>query len=833
MADVNITFYLGDIVTPDLETNHVMTYSTTSSEPPVFPNPRDFGFAVDHHTFAGWSIDVYGQGGLFQPGEPLDIVSEDYFTNYVAVWERPIGIMALHAVGDYINDRLNGKQDVLVPGSGISIIRNEDDDCVISVSNGQGIISTNWKDGAYSEGSIRSVSSAVEVSAEEAEESGGELEEYTLGEGAVSEGNNSKASGDYSHSEGVDSEASGTYSHAEGFSEASGDYAHSEGGYEADLAKTYASGIASHAEGFSNASGDYSHSEGRDTSTNEEAAHAEGFGSSASGVASHAEGCVTSALGYASHSEGRYTVASRNYQHVFGEYNIIDGLDDGNRGTYVEIVGNGVDDENRSNARTLDWSGNEVLAGKLTLGADGVNDMDAVTVRQLNAGGGGSGLQNLKDGSATGSLRSSTSTQEDASYSLAIGSVALGYNTKSSELMAFSEGNNTVSSGLASHSEGAGTVSSGSASHSEGMGTTASGDYSHAEGQNTVASGEGSHAEGGPIEGGSTPATASGKYSHVEGAGTEASGDYSHAEGGGRSQASGKYSHAEGYATLASGQNSHVQGLRTVANTSELFVFGRDNRTLESPPQSSYLEIVGNGTGNDNYRKSNARNLSSYGDEWLANSIILGGGGVQNPRSNYGSVRLHHNVVTGSGASSSIDVRQGPGTDYPKIDTLNPTGEYEVSDRTITSSAVWINLDGIGWVAELGLSGGITRYFEWVDKEDVIIDSYTWNRLLDELPVRVDVDVISDPSSGYSTATTQIAMQAQALLASLESGKRIVLNNGQGEILGYEYNGTIYRFYVFQSLDHPKHSTASADMGCYYATSPLEEPVYTKYSVQQ
>ena len=36
------------------------------------------------------------------------------------------------------------------------------------------------------------------------------------------------------------------------------------------------------------------------------------------------------------------------------------------RGTYIEIVGNGTADNARSNARTLDWSGNEILTGSST-----------------------------------------------------------------------------------------------------------------------------------------------------------------------------------------------------------------------------------------------------------------------------------------------------------------------------------------------------------------------------------------------------------------------------------------------------------------------------------
>jgi hypothetical protein len=73
------------------------------------------------------------------------------------------------------------------------------------------------------------------------------------------------------------------------------------------------------------------------------------------------------------------TIAQRQSQHVFGEYNIADTMGTiVTRGNYVEIVGNGTSNA-RSNARTLDWNGNEVLAGKLTVGANPVNAMDVVT----------------------------------------------------------------------------------------------------------------------------------------------------------------------------------------------------------------------------------------------------------------------------------------------------------------------------------------------------------------------------------------------------------------------------------------------------------------------
>lgn len=100
---------------------------------------------------------------------------------------------------------------------------------------------------------------------------------------------------------------------------------------------------------------------------------------SASGDYSHAEGGGTIASGDYSHAEGLWTVAASDYQHVFGKYNITDSND-----TYVEIVGNGIDDNNQSNAYTLDWNGNGVYAGKVTVGADPTNAMDVATKQYVD-----------------------------------------------------------------------------------------------------------------------------------------------------------------------------------------------------------------------------------------------------------------------------------------------------------------------------------------------------------------------------------------------------------------------------------------------------------------
>lgn len=153
------------------------------------------------------------------------------------------------------------------------------------------------------------------------------------------------------------------------------------------LNKNKASGINSHAEGAgTTASGVQSHAEGGNTKASGNDSHAEGQGTTASGLQSHAEGTGTIASGDNSHAEGMKTIANHKSQHVFGEFNIEDSstatVD--KRGNYVEIVGNRTSTGAKSNARTLDWNGNETLAGSLTLGK-GTADEVTITATQLKA----------------------------------------------------------------------------------------------------------------------------------------------------------------------------------------------------------------------------------------------------------------------------------------------------------------------------------------------------------------------------------------------------------------------------------------------------------------
>ena len=92
-----------------------------------------------------------------------------------------------------------------------------------------------------------------------------------------------------------------------------------------------------------------------------------GSGTTASGYCSTSFGDGTTASEYCSASFGVGTTSTKPGQFVFGTYNISD-TSSGAIGKYAEIVGNGSNASNKSNARTLDWTGNEVLSGTLTIG---------------------------------------------------------------------------------------------------------------------------------------------------------------------------------------------------------------------------------------------------------------------------------------------------------------------------------------------------------------------------------------------------------------------------------------------------------------------------------
>lgn len=116
--------------------------------------------------------------------------------------------------------------------------------------------------------------------------------------------------------------------------------------------------------------GEYAWAEGKNTIASGNKSHAEGVNTTASGDYSHTEGLSTTASGDYSHAEGIGTTAQGASQHVQGKNNIADT-------TSAHIVGNGGSYSNKSNAHTLDWSGNAWFAGDVYTGSTSGTNKDA------------------------------------------------------------------------------------------------------------------------------------------------------------------------------------------------------------------------------------------------------------------------------------------------------------------------------------------------------------------------------------------------------------------------------------------------------------------------
>lgn len=457
-------------------------------------------------------------------------------------------------------------------------------------------------------------------------------------------GLSSSATGSYAHAEGASTKATAASAHAEGNSTtANGNNAHAEGNgsiasgsnAHAEGSGTTASAANAHAEGSgSTANIANAHAEGNRTTAAGNGAHAEGNDTQATATSSHAEGSYAVASGIYSHAEGVSTIANSRSQHVFGEYNAEDSNTNRNsKGTYVEIVGNGASAAVRSNARTLDWDGNEVLAGKLTLGAAPTANMDAATKQYVDTAVGSVQPSDSKADKTDTVLLTTLSRGRAASTNAGAGSVAFGSNVIASGDYSQAVGVDSIATGRGAHAEGISVLgtdpvtfeditipvtASGAGSHAEGIATNATNTGAHSEGGATTASNQCTHAEG-------YNTTASGIYAHSEGQGTFATGNEAHSEGR-MTEASGEHAHSEGYGTTASGTASHAEGNNTIANHKSQRTFGEynvaDTSAAAATARGNYIEIVGNGTGNN--ARSNARTLDWDGNEQLAGRLRLG-----------------------------------------------------------------------------------------------------------------------------------------------------------------------------------------------------------------
>ena len=123
-------------------------------------------------------------------------------------------------------------------------------------------------------------------------------------------------------------------------------------------------GASSVTEGsFNTASGMRSHAGGDTSTASGNCSFAHGAVAKATGFGSHAEGIKTEASGDYSHAQNDGTIAQGRSQTALGKFNVADS-------TSALIIGNGADGGNRSNALTVDWSGNVDAAGEVKAAGD-------------------------------------------------------------------------------------------------------------------------------------------------------------------------------------------------------------------------------------------------------------------------------------------------------------------------------------------------------------------------------------------------------------------------------------------------------------------------------
>ena len=240
------------------------------------------------------------------------------------------------------------------------------------------------------------------------------------GELSHAEGGSTTSSGDCSHAEGQETVASGDCSHAEGQGTiATGNHQHVSGKYNVEDTenkyafiigggnktgtsgnekinrtnifaigwdgKVYDSGLMRDGisigtiPGFTGARGSvgeifndyknnialapYSHAEGQSCQAVAIGAHAEGQSCTVgNGTGGHAEGISTLVLSKAGHAEGQGTYVHTECQHSQGKFNI-------KETDHAFVIGNGTDDNNRSNAFSVDWNG-KIYVNNATEGVD-------------------------------------------------------------------------------------------------------------------------------------------------------------------------------------------------------------------------------------------------------------------------------------------------------------------------------------------------------------------------------------------------------------------------------------------------------------------------------
>lgn len=421
---------------------------------------------------------------------------------------------------------------------------------------------------------------------------------------------------------------------------------------------------------------------------------------------SAALGNVTSALVDGSMTAGWRTRTDKMWQTVIGAWNE-DDLDASISGAYPFIVGNGSDENNRSNAFIVGYDGSifvqtsakiqdfiEVNGGKNygSLSADpgivaGDTYYNTVSGRQfIHDGLGAKTLATLDEIDITAINETYASTKfvsltannqqingskrfndnvdifADNLYTEADFTAVSGGTGGGSGRVKLNSYGGTVTSGATvmgldcqadapwSFAHGEESVANSPKSHAEGYQCQTLADFSHAEGNSCIVmvGADASHAEGYQCQ-------TNGNSSHAEGEGANAAGDSSHAEGR-MTTANGAYSHSEGEDTQADGDASHAEGFDTLAageyshaEGSGTFAIGvgAHAQGIDTVAFSDYSYAMGEGTETAYYGQA-AMGRFNILDPGGLYSVIIGNGLNSGSRSNAFAVGIEGFIEWGS-----------------------------------------------------------------------------------------------------------------------------------------------------------------------------------------
>ena len=350
---------------------------------------------------------------------------------------------------------------------------------------------------------------------------------------------------------------------------ASGDY-----GSTAIGLLTTASGNSSFAGGDNTtSSGAYSFAFGENSISSGGTSVAFGFGTESSGLYSTSFGVNSNADGNTSAAMGYGTIAS-DYGSLVVGVNNLSGSTVTSDADYLDlsntafVIGNGLDESNRSDALVVKFDGTTTIAGSVNASSfigngSGLTNLPLVVESITEVGNTGVRLSsanaNFYGDIGNNALDLTFSNSDASSGATGDSSVALGENTTASGTFSTAIGVGTQATGQGATAIGSGTVVSGWYATASGFETIASGNSSFAGGDNTTSSGAYSFAFG-------ENSISSGGTSVAFGFGTESSGLYSTSFGV-NSNADGNTSAAMGYGTIASDYGSLVVGVNNLSGS--------------------------------------------------------------------------------------------------------------------------------------------------------------------------------------------------------------------------------------------------------------------------